>query len=283
MKRLSLEKSLMIVRLCIITALLVLISLFFVSFTTAEKLMGDLWKQLGITEQQASEKIKNGFFYGYMDQSGVKNFKNLASGDKAAVAKDFVLYTKNYLNGPAFKAAYNKERNASKPEAPQPEPVTKESVRKEQIDGLKKSIKESEALIKSMPAIEKDVRKSIANMEKTIKEYEAPDNKIINIMYEGAMNEQKYAQDQYNKRIKQWETDYPQDPKKKIKASLEKYLSIASTVDFDAQLTTSYNTKVFVKREYESKNKDWKMIFRAGKEVYNSVKPVAEQWIKEIQ
>ncbi len=283
MKRISLQKNLVIVRLCIIATILVIISLFLLSFKVAERLTGDLWKQLGITEQQASEKIRNGFFYGYLDQSGTKNFRNLASGDKAAVAKDFVNYTKSYLNGTAFKAAYNKERNASRPEALQLAPVTKEAIRKQKIEEMKKSIRESEALIKAMPAIEKDVRKSIADMEKTIKEYEAPDSKMITIFYDGAVSEQKYAQDNYNKRVKEWESSYPQDPRQKVKTNLEKYLAIAATVDFDAETTTNYNRKVFVKREYESKSKDWKMIFRAGKEVYTAVKPVAEQWLKEIQ
>lgn len=283
MKRISVQKSLIIVRLCIIAAVLVLISLFLVSYKTAEKFAGDLWKQLGITEQQAAEKLNNGFFYGYMDQSGAKNFRNMVMGSKAAVAKDFLLYTKSYFNGPGFKAAYNKERNASKPAALQLPVVTKETVRKQQIDELKKGIKNSEQLMKNMPAVEKDVRKSIASMEKTIREYEAPDSKMITIFYEGAINEQTYAREQHEKRMKEWESSYPEDPKERIKKELEKYLAIAATVDFDAETKLSRNTKVFVKAAYESKSKDWKMVYRAGKEVYNAMKPVAEQWLKEIQ
>lgn len=283
MKRFSLQTSLILVRICIITAILVLIGLFLVSFKTAQIGVGDLWKQLGITEQQASEKIRNSFFYGYIDHSGAKNIKNLAAGNKAAIAKDLVLYTQTYMKSAAFKAAYNKERNASKPTPLQLKSVDKEDIRKQKIEELKTSIKKSEELIKSMPAIEKDVRKSIADMEKTIKEYQQPDNKMIRIFYESALGDQAYEKQYYEKRMKQWQSSYPEDPGKKIKERLQHYLSLAATVDFDAELITKSNRKIFVNKEYEGKGDEWKKIFRAGKEVYNAVKPVAEQWLKELQ
>ncbi|HMR83634.1 MAG TPA: hypothetical protein PKE30_10900 [Niabella sp.] len=265
------------------TAIPVILSLFLFSFKAAETLREELWKQLGISQEQGSERIKNGFLYGYIDYGGTRNLHNLTWGDKAAIAKDLVIYTKNYLNGPAFKAAYAKERAASKPENISFVPVTKEGIKKERIDELKKNIKELEESVKKMPALEKDARKAIAGYEKAIKDYESPDSKMLNVFYETALNQQQHTRQQYDKRMKKWETNYPQDHRDKIRKYLEDYLATAATVDFDAALTEKNGKKIFVNKEYESRNADWKRIYRGGREVYNAMKPLAEQWLKEIK
>lgn len=68
-----------------------------------------------------------------------------------------------------------------------------------------------------------------------------------------------------------------------IKIRLQKYLSLAATVDFNAQLLQKNDKVYFVDRNYEAKNYEWKMIFRAGKEVYDVAKPFAEQWMSELK
>ncbi|MGC4234293.1 MAG: hypothetical protein QM594_15045 [Niabella sp.] len=282
-KRITRKGKILNVKISVIATLLTVFSLSLLSFRSSEKLVTDVWKQLGITQQQGSEKIKNAFLYGYIENSSSKNLRNLASGDKAAIAKDLVIYTKNYLNGPVFKVAYAKERAASKPENISFVPVTKEGIKKERIDELKKNIKELEESVKKMPALEKDARKTIAGYEKAIKDYESPDSKMLNVFYETALNQQQHTPQQYDKRMKKWETNYPQDHRDKIRKYLEDYLATAATVDFDAALTEKNGKKIFVNKEYESRNADWKRIYRGGREVYNAMKPFAEQWLKEIK
>ena len=283
MKRMSLQKSLLIVRLCIIAAILVLLSLFLVSFKTAESRVGDLWKQLGLTQQEGTEKIKNSFLNNYLDHWGARNARNIATGNRAAVAQDLLAYTKTFINGPAFKAAYAKERANSKPQPRNTVLITKEAMIKERTDELKKAIKETEEFIKKYPAGEKDARKSIADMEKTIKDYQTPGNQLMELLYTSTLEEQKFAKQDYENQLKEWEENYPEDHRKRISKCLQEYLDIARTVDFDAATTEKSGKKVFVKREYEQKSGDWKMIYRAGKEVYNVAKPFTEQWLKEIQ
>ena len=271
------------IKLCIVAAVLALFTLILLSFQTVGRLSEDLWKQLGISQQEGSEKITNGFIYGFIDYSGAKNVRNLSAGNKVAVAKELLIFTKSYLNSSAFKAAYAKERNASKPEVLALLPVTKEGIRKERIEELKKNIAEAEAAVKKMPSLEKSAQKAIAGYEKAIKDYESPDSKMLNIFYETAVNQQKSKQQKHDKRIQEWEANYPENLRVKIKKYLENYLSTAATVDFNAALTEKFNKRVFVNNEYESKNGDWKRIFRAGKDVYYAIKPVAEQWLREIQ
>jgi hypothetical protein len=52
-------------------------------------------------------------------------------------------------------------------------------------------------------------------------------------------------------------------------------------VDFNAELTT--NKRFFVKKEYESKNANWKITYRAGKENATLVRAAATQWLDELK
>lgn len=250
------------------------ISLF--SFKKYEKRLTDVWKQLGLTQQQGSDKIKNAFLYGYIENNTAKNLRNLATGNRTAIAKDLMIYSKTYLNGTAFKAAYAKERVASKPENIIFVPVTRESIRKERIAELRKNIKETEDAVKKMPALEKSAQKTIARYENAIKDYESPDSRMLNTFYETAVSQQNSKKQQYEKRMKDWETNYPENHTQKVKKYLENYLALGATVDFDAELTEKNGKKVFVNKDYEAKNADWKRIYRGGREVYNATKPLAE-------
>lgn len=271
------------IKIFTVAILLLVCSLFMLSYKASENLTDDVWKQLGLTQQQGSDKIKDAFLYGYIENSAAKNLRNLASGNRAAIAKDLIIYSKTYLNGTAFRAAYAKERAASKPENVTFVPVTKEGIKKERIGELRKSIKEMEEAVKKMPALETNARKTIAKYENAIKDYESPDSKSLNVFYETAVNQQKNEQQKHEKRMKDWEMDFPENHTQKVKKYLENYLTLGATVDFDAELAEKNGRKIFVNKEYESKNADWKRIYRGGREVYNATRPLAEQWLKELK
>ncbi len=283
MKQISLKKNLLWLRICILTSLLVVASLFLFSFKVLENRADDLWKQLGITQQKGSEKIKSSFMNGYLDYWGVRNLKSIANGNATAVTKDLLTYTKNYLNTPEVKAAFEKERLAVKPTPPEKKTVSKEAIRKEQIETMQKSITASQDIIKQFPDMEKSIRKSITELEKVIKDYQSPDSKMIDLFYEAQLNELKAADEQYQKALASWEAGYPVNYKLRIKALLQDYLDLAATVDFDAVLTEKYGKKIFVKASYEGKSSEWKMIYRAGKDVNTVAQAFVQQWVNEIK
>jgi hypothetical protein len=72
---------------------------------------------------------------------------------------------------------------------------------------------------------------------------------------------------------------YPSDPSELIKKRLEYFLSISSTVDFDAELANGR----FTNREYEAKSSHWKMCYRAGKEVVAAARTEAKKWLKDFE
>ena len=276
------KQVLVLLRISAITIILIYLSLFLSSYNYSAKVADDLWKQLGMSQQQGAEKIRNSFMSGYLDYWGVRNFKNLSGGDKTAIAKDLLVYTRIYLSSDAVKSAYLKEKESARPIAPVADNLTKDDIRKREIETMKKGIANAEAMVKQFPDMEKSVRKTIVEFEKTIKDFGSPDNKIIDIIYQSQLSGNKLKEDRYKESLKSWEQNYPADYRLKLKTYLEKYLSTSATVDFGAALTEKYGKKIFVNPDYERKSDEWKMIFRAGKEVYTVVQPFAGQWLKEI-
>ena len=134
MKKLTLKQCVVIVRVAALALVLVIISMFLFSFTVERKLADDIWKQLGIDKVAGTNNIKESFYHNYFYFYGAKNIKKIASGNRVAVARDLLTYTKQYVNGPEFKKAYDAYRNDSKPRAPELKTVrTKEQVQKDLV------------------------------------------------------------------------------------------------------------------------------------------------------
>lgn len=253
------------------------------SFRASEKIADDFWKQLGITQVQGNDKIRSSFVSGYSQIYGMKNAKNVALNQRAAVAKNLLTYTKTYVSSNEFKSFYAKERASFKPVEPSKETKTKEQVRKELITQMEDMIKDAQKNMAQMtPEVKKVIEESIVKTKKTIEEYKQPDNKIVEIRYQGELSNNKYNWDRYNESLKKWETNYPEDVRVLIKNRLTKYLDIANTVDFDAELVQKYNKMRFVNPAYESKSSDWKMIYRAGRDVYSTTKGFVLEWLNQL-
>ena len=75
------------------------------------------------------------------------------------------------------------------------------------------------------------------------------------------------------------EKQYPSDPDELIKKRLTDFLAISATVDFDEKLT---DARMFVNPDYEKKSGQWKMCYRAGKEVVEAARAEAQKWLDEL-
>jgi hypothetical protein len=127
------------------------------------------------------------------------------------------------------------------------------------------------------------MKKTMEEYNKIQADYKDPNSQMIELFYQDKLRTQREELASHEERVKQWNENYPADHNQRIKKYLQKYLEMATTVDFDAALADKYGKKVFVKQEYERRHPDWKMIFRAGKEVYEVARPFTEQWIKELK
>jgi hypothetical protein len=283
MKKKSLNTNLSWLRICISSFILAIISLFLFSFTVAESVGDDLWKQLGLTQVQGTEKIKNSFVNDYFDTYGLRTAKNIATGNRAAVAKDLLTYVKQYVNSSAFKVAYEKERNQARPNLPTPNSKTKESIRKDKIEETQKLMKKTEEILKTSEGdMKKTMQEVLAIHKQNLADYQDPNSKMINMMWDQELFRRDADKKHYEENLKRWETNYPADYKVLVKVRLERYLKVAGTVDFNAELVEKDRKKKFVNQAYEGKNYEWKMIFRAGRDVYDVAKIFAEQWLKEL-
>ena len=283
MKFYTIKRGVIGLRLGITILLLSFFSLFFFSFTVSSRLADDIWNQLGISEQQGLGKIKTSFLNNYLDYYGIRNVKNIAAGNRTAIAGSLLSFTKQYVSSSAFKSEYEKIRMQSRPIEPTGTVKSKEDIRKEKITESEKAIKDIEESMKTMNADMKKIMQEGLDMQNNmLKEYKDPDSQMIELFYQGELMNHESEMNRYKQNLKEWEANYPADYKEMIKARLQKYLSIANTVDFNAGLTDKNGKKYFINQDYERKSTDWKMIYRAGKDVYEITKGFAEKWLKEL-
>jgi hypothetical protein len=140
-------------RIYLSVAILTILSLFLFSFVSAKKLGDDLWQQLGLNKKEGTESIYRSFTSGYLNHYQARNAKNLAAGNRVAVAKDLLIYARNYVNSKEFKNLYAAERESAKPSEPELKPLrSRQEIQKEEIAKTEKSIKEFEDNLKTLDA-----------------------------------------------------------------------------------------------------------------------------------
>lgn len=261
-----------------------LLTLSLLSFTASRHMAGDLWQQLGCSQSQGNEGIKRSFMQGYLYYYSGRNVKNLAAGDRLAVAKDLLAYSKSYINSDAFKTAYAQERKSACPAVPDTSTRSKEEIRKTEIAKLQKSVDDMEGSMKSMNAeMQKALKESVDIIRQSICDYSKPDNEMIEAMYQNELQSKKEDWNRYQKDIAKWREEYPDNPQMLIRKRLQAFIDLSATVDFNAALKESGGKKRFVNPAYEAKSTEWKQIFRAGKEITEMAREFAKKWIKESE
>src|SRR5688572_3992802 len=149
-----------------------------VSFTTSERMADDMWKQLGMTKVQGTDGIKNSFINGYLDYYGARNARNIATGNRAGIAKDLLTYTKQYINSPLFKKEYEKFRKDGKPEAPEYRARHRAAISKDRVEETQEQIKRTEEIMKK-PDMKKIMEPSYEMLKKNLVELKDTNSKMI--------------------------------------------------------------------------------------------------------
>jgi hypothetical protein len=269
-----------IAKFTLATLLIVIPAGFLLSFK-AKGLYADIWQQLGITKEKGTDNIKESFLSGWFHYYGVRNIKSVVTGDKAAIAKDLALYAKQFVSSESFKKEYELQRKNAKPTEPVNNVRAKEEIRKEKITETEKSIKEIEEAMKK-PEMAKLFAPALDMLKKSLKDYQDPKSEMIELFYQSEKMGAEQNTKSYQDNLKRWETEYPADYRQLVKVRLQKFIDLAKTVNFSAELKDVNGKKKFVNPAYEGKPYDWKQIYRAGKEVIEPTVSFAEQWIKEL-
>ena len=266
----------------IILAAVLLLSIFLLNSFTVHRIGDDFMKQLGITKSAADEKISNSILGGSIDVYGLKNVKNIVTGNREKIAKDLLAYTKSHLSSPEFIKEYKtlKENNKPKKDVVK----TPAEVKAEYMASIKKMINDSENGLKTANSTMKPVyEKMLAEGKKQLKDAESPNNAYISTYEKNYPQMVKNLDDRHESMLKEWESIYPADPNQFIKRRLEEFLKVTSDIDFNAELVTKNGQKIFVNPDYENRDSRWKMAFRAGKEVVEPARAFVQQWAQEIK
>ena len=268
-------------RIATIMAALITASFFLFSFT-ANRFAEDFLQQLGITKVSANEKITNSILGGYLDQYGLQKAKNIALGNRGAVTKDLLAYTKQYVNSAAFQKEYNLLRENNKPA---PNSIqSPEEMRTGMIEQYKKSVAETEAnMKKSDSSMKKIFEPILVSLRQELKNAEDPNNKMLANYKKNYPEMIKSMEASNQQRLADWEAKYPADKLVFIKERLKQFLEETSNIDFNAQLIEKNGKKYFTNPAYEHKGNRWKLAFRAGKEVVEPARAFVQGWIAEIK
>jgi len=281
MKQLSSHSLNIRIRFGMLAAGLIFICFFLFSFTT-KRYTEDFLQQLGITKTSADEKITNSILGGYLNQYGLRNVKNIAAGNRAAIAKDLLTYTKQQVNSPAFQQAYNQLRENNKP-APN-NIQTPEEMRTGMIEQYKKSLAEAEAnMKKSDPSMKKIFEPIVVSLRQQLKDSEDPQNLMLANYKKNYPEMLKSLEASSKQQLADWEAKYPSDKWLFIKERLKHFMEETGNIDFTAQLIEKNGKKYFVNPAYEHKGNNWKLAFRAGKEVIEPARAFVQGWMAETK
>ncbi len=245
-------------------------------------LAADILSDLGLNESDARDgllkALENGNVPIYLAS---KAFKAAGPTARAVLVSGALTWAKSYTQSPAFAAAYANLRESSKPSPPEVKGTVEDELRKQQAEQLKE-IQEMRTQVKNMPPemqkeMEKTINGMIAEIEKSQKD---PENqRMMREMLELARAEEEKT---YQSKLKEWQTEYPTDPKVLIAKRIRSFLEVSATVDFGAQLMPSGDKMRFANPEYEKKPDEWKLCYRAGKETVEAARNFAKVWLAEI-
>jgi hypothetical protein len=264
-----------------LAAIITVASASLISFTL-RSLSDDFLKQLGLTKPGAEEKIRQGILGGSIDVYGIKGLKNIATGNRVAVANDILTYTKKYVITADFLKNYNEMRDYYKPKFQKLQ--TPEEMRAEAVANHKKGIAQIEETIKKSDAANKSIfEKVLITAKEDLKKVEDPNSKHNAAYAKNYEQGVKQNQQNYDRQIADWEAKYPSNHLLYVKKRLQEFLNETADIDFEAELITKNGKKYFVNRAYESKGNRWKMAFRAGKDVITTARTFAERWMNEIK
>jgi flagellar motility protein MotE (MotC chaperone) len=233
---------------------------------------------LGVTEATASREIVRSLTGGYVNvYPASKAFKAAPATVRASLVKNAIAWAKTYTESAAFKAEYDKQRQADTP-AP---PTFKGTVDDELADQRaqrKKSLEESKKNIEKMPA---NMR---PQMEATIKQMEAQfarmdtDPQMIALARQGLEMQRANDQKAYEERGRAHEKRFPSDPRVLIARRLQEFLDTSRDMDFNAKLVPAGAKQRFADPRYEEKRAEWKLCYRAGKEAVTAARDAAQTW-----
>jgi hypothetical protein len=215
----------------------------------------------------------------------VKVLRDLAVGDRISLIESIGKNVKEYVGSKEFVEKYNQLREDRKPTPPEA-PKYSAQLKEEQKQSLSNSIAEME---KSKSQMAKDQQATfddiIKGLKDQLKEIDNPDNPVFTPEMDVYIKQGYDMQmSDYKNKVTEWEAEYPvNNPKPMIQKWINAFLEKSADINFDAKTTKNKDGMLkFVDQQYEYKDSQWKLYYRAGKESVTAARSFAQNWLKEL-
>jgi hypothetical protein len=237
---------------------------------------------LGVSDATGRQIVDEWLRSGSLNVSAVaKSFKAAVPAGRVTLVKNALSWAKAYTESPAFKAEYEKQRQADTPTPPGVDGTVDDELARQRAE-RQKSVDEMK---KGLAQMTPEMRTS---MEAAIKEIEASNQKMGTDPKMVASTRQMVEllradeQEAYQKRLEAHEQRFPPTPKSLIARRLQEFLDMSKDVDFDAKLVPAGSKMRFADPRYEEKPPEWKLYYRAGRDAVAAAREVAQAWLKAL-
>jgi flagellar biosynthesis GTPase FlhF len=241
-------------------------------------------ERVGIPVDVAKQCVWSSMSGGYLSYPNITKVRTIAIGQRAAAVREIADFARRYTQTADFRDQYLQYRDGQKPTAPEV-PMTSAQRRAKDKEESQRNIREMENTVRQLPADQRPaMQQAIDMMRQQLREIDNPDNPMYTSQMED-YEQQAYrtSMEEYNTKLAEWEREYPTNPKPLIKKWLTKFLEVSKNVDYGAALKRGEEGKMlFVNADYEAKPPEWKMCYRAGRDVVHAGRTEAQQWLNEL-
>lgn len=237
---------------------------------------------LGVKEADARREAVYSLTKGYAPvHLAAKAFKAAPASGRAALVTAALAWVKTYVESPAFRADYEKLRAESTPTAPASKGTIEAEIAKQRAE-QRKGIAEMRANIAKMPAeMRKQMEEAAHEMEMQVGQMEK-DPQMNQALRQGLEMQRATERRKYEEQVKRHDSEFPADPGLLVARRLREFLEVSKDVDFSARLVPAAGGKMkFADARYEGKPDNWKLCFRAGKDVVDAARAFATEWLKQ--
>jgi hypothetical protein len=246
-------------------------------------LAADVLSELGVTQDRAHERFFDAITGGYVSMLGnAKVFLSAAPEKRVVFVQGVTAVAKAYAGSADFKKRYADFREANKPSPPKAAQSVGDlnATQRKQLEDSLKQMKEQ--MKQLSPDMQKEMQQVVDQLQKQLDAL-GTDPQQNEMMATGLKMQHEAEIEEYNTRLKEWETKYPVDANALIATRLREFLDGTKDIDYNAQLVEQSGKKRFADANLEQKSSEWKLCFRAGKPATDAARTFAAGWLKELQ
>src|SRR5688572_14268958 len=236
---------------------------------------------LGITEGRAREAVFDSFITDTLSLAGDHKVFTAASSGARVVLVNFALsLARAFAGSDDFKRRYADHRDANGPDPLGEEPSV-DAILAKQRAGFEEQVLAMRKLFDQITPEQRatleagwaDMRAQLTDMESGPRRAEL----------EKALRQQRVAQERERElAMKELESTWPADHRALVASRLRHFLDVSKDVAYDAKLVEKDGKTVFADPALESRSKEWKMCFRAGKPATDAARAFAQKWLSEL-